>query len=47
MKNNIIALPHRKTRPQTAVDKAKAKVDPLTMARLAGVLVETKRKGQA
>lgn len=52
MRNNIIALPpratlalpRRGTRPQTAVDKIKAKLDPLTMARVAGVLVETDRR---
>ena len=52
MRDNIIALPpratlalpRRGTRPQTAVDKIKAKLDPLTMARMAGVLVETDRK---
>ena len=43
MKNNIIALPRRGTRPKTAVDRIKEKVDPLTMARLAGVLVEPGR----
>ncbi len=48
MKNNIIPLPQRKAlalprrgyRPKTAVQKVKEKLDPLTMARAAGVLVE-------
>ena len=53
MKTNIISLPQRGTialprrgyRPQTAVQKVKANLDPLTMARAAGVLVEpVKRK---
>lgn len=52
MRNNIVALPpratlalpRRGTRPQTAVDKIKAKLDPLTMARMAGVLVEPRRR---
>ena len=35
-----IALPQRCPRPMTAVDEAKAKLDPLLMARIAGVLVE-------
>ena len=39
----IIALPQRGTRPMTAVDKVKAKLDPLLMARMAGVLVETNK----
>lgn len=51
MKKNIIPLPQRGTialprrgyRPKTAVEKVKEKLDPLTMARLAGVLVEPKR----
>ena len=52
MKQNItalpqrgtIALPRRGTRPTTAVDRIKAKLDPLTMARAAGVLSEPERK---
>lgn len=40
-----IALPRRTPRPETAVDRIKAKCDPLTMARLAGVLVETEKRG--
>lgn len=52
MKKNIIPLPQRGTialprrghRPKTAVEKVKEKLDPLTMARLAGVLVEPARK---
>lgn len=52
MRDNVIALPpratlalpRRSTRPQTAVDKIKAKLDPLTMARATGVLVETDRR---
>ncbi len=36
----VLALPRRGTRPMTAVDKVKAKMDPLLMARIAGVLVE-------
>lgn len=49
MKNNIIALPRRGERlalprrgyrPKTAVQKIKENLDPLTMARYAGVLVE-------
>lgn len=51
MKNNIfplpprgtIALPRRGTRPQTAVDRIKAKLDPDLMCRVAGVLVEPGR----
>lgn len=35
-----IALPRRGTRPKTAVQKIKENLDPLTMARAAGVLVE-------
>lgn len=38
-----IALPRRGVRPMTAVDKIKAKCDPLLMARMAGVLVETSK----
>lgn|GEM_PF-6318293 len=49
MKKNIIPLPQRGTialprrgyRPKTAVQKIKEKMDPLLMARMAGVLVET------
>ena len=49
MKQNVIelpvrgtiALPRRGTRPKTAVDRIKEKVDPLTMARIAGVLVDS------
>jgi len=52
MKQNIISLPQRGTialprrgyRPKTAVQKVKDKLDPLTMARMAGVLVEPERK---
>lgn len=51
MKKNIIplpqrgtiALPQRGTRPQTAVDKIKMKLDPDLMCRVAGVLVEPGR----
>lgn len=39
----IIALPQRCPRPMTAVDKVKAKLDPLLMARMAGVLVEANK----
>lgn len=35
-----LALPRRGTRPKTAVQKVKESLDPLTMARAAGVLVE-------
>lgn len=52
MKKNVIplpqrgaiALPRRGYRPKTAVQKIKEKMDPLTMARVAGVLVEPARK---
>lgn len=52
MKNQVIALPvrgtialpRRGTRPKTAVDRIKEKLDPLTMARIAGVLVEPRMK---
>lgn len=52
MKKNIIALPQRGTialprrgyRPKTAVERVKEKLDPLTMARATGVLVEPARK---
>lgn len=35
-----LALPRRGYRPKTAVQKIKENLDPLTMARYAGVLVE-------
>ncbi len=35
-----LALPRRGTRPQTAVDRIKENLDPLTMAKVAGVLAE-------
>lgn len=52
MRNNVIPLPQRGTlalprrgyRPKTAVQKVKEKLDPLTMARMAGVLVEPNRR---
>ena len=52
MRDNIIALPQRGTialprrgyRPKTKVQKIKEKLDPLTMARMAGVLVEPGRR---
>lgn len=52
MKNQVIALPKKGTialprygyRPKTAVQKVKEKLDPLTMARIAGVLVEPRMK---
>ena len=35
-----LALPRRGYRPKTAIQKIKENLDPLTMARYAGVLVE-------
>lgn len=42
-KERAIALPERTPRPKTAVQKVKEKLDPLTMARIAGVLVEPRK----